>query len=232
MAFTTSALFSFWCDSIQFKLQQGVDGNIYTDLHFGPYYQKKTEFVEAPVGDYLVQEQSCVDWTTDANTDGSLKAVRAFGVMTLVIGGLLAVILWLRPCLGGRISRSQWQTVATICLLLVTPMQALTFLLFQSNACHENPVVELLEGNFGQPGDLYDSECAWDSGSTANVFSVALWLATGSSMLVLGEPQRPPLSPPETQTVTYQRETKPDGTTVVQEVAVVKGTVVSPEAKV
>ena len=237
MAFTTSALFSFWCESIQFKLQDGGNSNLFSDLHFGPFYQKKIAYVSADLpGDqeYLVQEQSCADWDTnsgDENTDASLKVVRAFAVMTLIIGGLLGILLWFRPCLAGRISPRLWRIVAAVYLLLVTPLQALTFLLFHSNACRDNPVVARLESDFART-DLYESECAWDQGSTANVFSVALWLATGITMLVVGEPRRPAPSPPETQTVTYQRQTLPDGTVAVQEVAVVKGTAVPPEQKV
>ena len=149
-------------------------------------------------------------------------------IIALILGGLLAIILWFRPCLAGRISKQQWQAVAAVYMLLLTPMQALTFLLFSSDACTDNPVVAQLEQQVGRVGDLYESDCAWDQASTANVFGVALWLGTGLTMLWVGEPQRPVPQPPTTQTVTYQRETNADGTVAVQEVAVVKGTAVPP----
>lgn len=230
MAFTTSALYTFWCDSIQFALQDSdADGDLFDELHFGPYYQKKAVYQET--GNYITLQQTCVEWSI--NEDGKLKTVRALAIITLIIGGLLAIILWFRPCLAGRISRQQWQAVAAIYIILLTPMQALTFLLFDSNACRDNPVVAQLEEQAGRVGDLYESDCAWDQGSTANVFGAALWLGTGLAMLWVGEPQRPDPQPPTTQTVTYQRETQPDGTVAVQEVAVVKGIAVpSPDQKV
>ena len=130
--------------------------------------------------------------------------------------------------MAGRVSRGQWQTIAAIYMLVVTPMQALTFLLFSANACRDNPVVALLEQD---AGELYDDDCAWDQGSTANVFGVALWFCTGIAMLWVGEP-KPHVPPPaEMQTVSYQRQTMPDGTVAVQEVAVIKGTAVPPPAE-
>jgi len=45
-------------------------------------------------------------------------------------------------------------------------------------------------------------------------------------MLVIGAPKRPVQGPAETQTVTYQKTTNPDGTSTVAEVAVVKGVAV------
>jgi hypothetical protein len=76
---------------------------------------------------------------------------------------------------------------------------------------------------------LYNDECEWDSGSTANVFSTVLWFCTGLAMLALGAPQRPERPPAETQTVTYQQTENPEGGTTVVEVNVVKGTAVPKE---
>ena len=232
MAFTTSMVYSFGCQSIQFELQaETPDGDLFSDLHLGPFYQKEIKYVESPDPSYTVQKQSCVEWKSDDNTDASLRLVRALAVITPAIGGLFAIVLWLRPCLAGRISTEVWRRIAIVYLVLVTPLQALTFLLFHSNGCRDNPVVTMMETDFNRP-DLYDTHCTWDQGSTANVFSVVLWLATGIAMLVIGAPQRPEPGPPETQTVTYQRTTLPDGTVQIQEVAVVKGTAVASSEKV
>lgn len=232
-AFVTSFIFGFLCDSIQFELLPAErDSHLLTTLHLGPYYQKETRYVDAAPGnsDYMVQENNCVAWTSNRNTDAALRLVRTLGVLAPLVGGLLAIVLWLRVCLVGRLSTRTWRIIAGVYLLVVTPLQALTFLLFRSNACRDNPVVAELEQEFAR--EVYNSRCAWDQGSTANVFSVALWLATGIVLLVVGAPQRPPPTPPQTQAVTYERTTLPDGTVAVQEVAVVKGTAVSPSPKV
>jgi hypothetical protein len=118
-------------------------------------------------------------------------------------------------------------------MILLAPFQGLLFLLFQSNACQENPVVANIEEAFARV-DLYEAECSWDAGSTANVFSVFLWFAAGVLLLVMGAPQWPEQPPVETQAVTYEQTVNPDGTTSVKEVAVVKGTAISsldPEGK-
>ena len=222
----TSFIYGFWCESIKFEVQV-EDSETFRDLHFGPFYQKETRYRDAPGGRYMVQESSCVDWTTDSNTDGSLKAVRAFSIMAPAIGGLMLIVLWLGPCWRSRLFERYWRIIGLIYVLLVTSLQGLTFLFFSSNGCSDNPVVALIEEDF-QRDDLYDSDCQWDQGSTANVFSTFLWFAAGATMLVLGKPNPPPPSPPETQTITYEQTTMPDGTTTVEKVDVVKGTAVPP----
>lgn len=200
------------------------DNDDFSDLHFGPFYQKETRYVDAGVQSYVIQKQSCVEWTVDENADGTWKLVRALAVITPIIGGLLLIVLWFAPFFPGRVvSQRTWRIIAALYILLVTPMQGLTFLFFQSNACHENPVVTSLEEDFGR-SDLYTDLCEWDSGSTANVFSVALWLAAGIAMIVQGPPRMPEASPPEIQAVTYERATLSDGTNEVHEVSVVKRT--------
>lgn len=110
--------------------------------------------------------------------------------------------------------------------LVVLPLfQGLTFLIYNSSFCTDNPILAL----YGVSDD-YSSECQWNQGSTANVVSVVLWFLTGVAMMVVGCPQRPVRPPPETQAVAYQQTTGPDGTSTVSQVGVVKGTTVPPPA--
>jgi hypothetical protein len=106
-------------------------------------------------------------------------------------------------------------------MVLVTSFQGLTFLVYPSSLCTDNPIIAMMgwEGSF-------EPECAWDQGTTCNVISTVLWFLTGVCMLVQGPPQRPPPEPVETQAVTYQKTVNPDGTSTVAEVAVVKGVAV------
>lgn len=225
----TSSLYSFQCESIKFEAQQESD--FYSDLHFSVFYQKETRYVESPAGSYLIEQKSCVEWTTDPNMDSTFKFVRVCAVLAPIIGGLLAIILWFRYCLAGRISKGAWRGIACIYAFFVAPLQGLTFLLYRSNACQDNSVVARMEEDF-ERNDLFQETCEWDEGSTANVFSVFLWFATAIAMLWVGTPVRPAQGPAEHQTVSYERNVLPDGSTAVHETVVVKGKAVEPSAKV
>lgn len=211
MAFVTSYLYTFGCESIQFQTNNNDNdnnsNNLVSDLHFGPFRQQETRYVPVnlPSGgnndnnQYMVPQKSCVEWMStnddevDNDRDAMLKLVRAFGILAPLFGGLLAIFLWLRICLAGRFSPRTWRIIAILYLAVIAPLQALTFLLFQSDyACQNNPVVAQIEYDF-QRNDLFETEtCAWDQGSTANVFAVALWFATAIVLLIIGAPQAYP----------------------------------------
>ena len=227
LAFVTSFLFSFWCESVKFIPDPSQNVSV-PDLHFGPWYQRKQETVEDSVGGdprYFIQNK-CVEYPGNFGVDSSWKTARAFSVMAPIIGGLGAFVLWLAPCLY-FMNEATWRLLAIIFIVVVTLFQGLTFLFFKSDACKDNLVVDQFE-TLGD-GNLYPDECEWDEGSTANVLSVVLFFLTGVTMLILGAPVRPPRPPPETQTVTYQRTELPDGGHTVTEVKVVKGTAVPQE---
>ena len=91
-------------------------------------------------------------------------------------------------------------------IIVLTLFQGLTFLIFKSNACEDNPVTRALkeelssyartngitareEANFNLTIDqLWEDECSWDSGSSANVVAVICWFLAGVFMLGLGAP--------------------------------------------
>lgn len=119
--------------------------------------------------------------------------------------------------------------LAGISIIILPLFQGLTFLIFQSNACENNPVVSAI-GTVGTV-DLYENACQWSDGLNANVTACVLWFAAGVYMLAIGAPTLLERPPPETQEVTYQKTDDKDGTQVVSEVAVVKGTAVSQDAE-
>jgi hypothetical protein len=173
---------------------------------------------------YIVQQNSCNAFpkgTLDA--DPKLKAVRAFGIIVLIVGGMLTWFLWLAPCLYFA-RESTWKAVAIIFSVILTVFQGLTFLVFHSSFCTDNSILSSYKLS-----NSYSTDCAWDQGSTSNAISVVLWFLTGVAMLLVGAPKRPVRPPPETQTVTYHRTENPDGGTTVAEVGVVKGTYVPTE---
>jgi len=227
LAFMTAFLFSFWCESIKFTLNETAQVDA-PSLHFGPWYQRQQAVEEEGVGGesrFFIRNK-CVAYPGSVSVDSSWKTTRAFSIMAPIIGGLGAFVLWLAPCLY-FLNESSWRSLAIIFIVVVTLFQGLTFLFLKSNACKDNLIVAQFE-NLGD-GSLYPDECEWDEGSTTNVISVVLFFLTGVTMLILGVPVRPPRPPPETQTVTYQRTELPDGGHTVTEVNVVKGVAVPQE---
>jgi len=119
-------------------------------------------------------------------------------------------------------------TVALTFAITLTFFQGLTFLFLQSSACSDNPLYASGAQSDAMTEQYYKDECTWDKGMSWNVAATILWFLTGVSMVIIGAPVRPERPPPETQQVTYQKTTNPDGTTTVAEVGVVKGTSIPP----
>jgi hypothetical protein len=215
----TSFLASFWCETIAFP--PTADSQVDGAMQFGPWYQNQLQESTVNVGGEtkIFLTNVCVQFPSGTYIDPKLKAVRAFSIIAAVVGGLLTFGLWFAPCWYP--SPNHWRCTATAFLVFVTLFQGLTFLLFASSFCDDNPVIALLGFQ-----DSFEPTCVWDQGTTCNVISTVLWFLTGACMVAQGPPQRPPPEPTETQTVTYQKTTNPDGTTTVAQVAVVKGVAV------
>lgn len=219
-ALILSFVSNFWCESIKFTALER--SNDLPDIRAGIWYRQDTQLQEIG-GGYFVVRDVCVDYPSGTDLDSEWKTVRAFTIITPVIGGILTVALWIAPCLY-FFNDTTWRSVALLFIVVMTLFQGLTFLLFQSVACTDSPLLGFLGAT-----ELYDNECEFDSGSTANVVSTVMWFCTGLAMLALGPPQRPERPPAETQTVTYQKTENPEGGATVVEVNVVKGTAVPKE---
>jgi hypothetical protein len=233
-AFIFSFLYAFWCESIKFEPAEGSEAET---LRFGPWYKLETvvETVDVSGGPRYFVRDTCQNYPSHTDIDSKWKAARAFTVMAPLIGGLLTAVLWFNNCLY-RLSDGAWKYLAVAgFMVIVTLFQGLTFLFLNSSACEQMPLID--EGAAADENQVqvneylaenYADECEWDTGSTLNAVAVALYFVTGVVMLRQGAPKRPAVAPPETQQVTYQKTENPDGTTVVQEVQVIKGTAVPP----
>jgi len=217
LAFATSFVSGFYCQTIQFAPLSGTGG---VELQMGPWYARG-EVQVSTAGGYYVTNYVCTSLPTGTVVDSKLKTVRAFTIISPLFGGFLTIGLWLAICFGRGIPTPTWNCWAGLFLVMMPLYQGLTFLILDSSFCLNNTALAST--------GLYSGECQWGQGSTANVISVILWFFTGVSMLVLGAPpsRRPdPNGPAETQTVTYERTENKDGTASIQQVAVVKGTTV------
>jgi hypothetical protein len=224
----TSALASFWCQTIKFTplVPNNSNGNITIvsdPVQVGMWYRQETQW--NTINGYLISRSVCVDYASQSDIDSPWKTARAFSIMSLVIGGLITVLLWLTPCLMS-ISLAHWQ-LCIVLLILVTLFQGLTFMIFQSDLCSDNSIA--LTGLPSQSQNLFEDECEWDDGTTANVISTVLWFLTALFMMYLKGPPSPPPVPTttEVQHVTYEQSSLPEGGgTAVTKQAVVKGTAV------
>ena len=217
----TTMLFGFWCQSFAFEGknydftvgEENVKIDV-RDLHFSPWYRQRTTlqdiFLELDgLTVTVTTRDECVTWGEDE--DSKWIFVRAITVITPIIGGIFAVMLCMMqvcpPCTP--IVRKSWNCMGLTFILVLTLFQGLAFLIFRSNACEENPFVrhltKIIEGTLEdrgvstsqepafdfRSGILWENECSWDKGSSANVAAVVFWFLAGAVMLALGAPASP-----------------------------------------
>lgn len=232
---------SFFCETVKFTASGQWNGTIDftpTDIHIGPWSQKDTVLVSRTnlAGDtYYYVRDVCINFGSDqVDIDSKWKAVRAFSIMTPIIGGLLAFFILLSNCTY-YLSASTWKNVIIIVGVILPIFQGLSFLLLNSNACAINPLLSSNPSQETISNDqwsewiklLYpDEDCSWDIGMTMNVLSTLFYFIAACCMYYTGVPTQPPQPPPETQEVTYERTVGPDGTVTVAQTNVVKGTAV------
>ena len=173
-------------------------------MKFGAWYQQQVQTTTNQVGAYTSYSVSttCTRINEDLfeSVDAQWNTAKAFTIITPIFGGLLTFVLILAPCCY-FLSAGQWRTIAIIYSVFLTLFQGLTFLLFPSSLC---------TGFLLSPEN---NNCTWAEGSTTNVIATVCWFLTGITMLAIGVPAQPPRPPSETQTVTYEKTTNPDGTT-------------------
>ena len=240
MAVMCSFISSFWCESIKFEATGVYNASVISgtpkDVQVGAWYTKGTEVIQVGTGSdatFFVREV-CNSYSNDIEIDAKWKTVRAFSIMAPIIGSIAAVFVLFANCLY-FFNAKTWKSMAMLFIVILTLFQGLTFLLLNSNACSENPLLaEAPPSGFAQDAWIsfidtaYKQDCTWDAGMTTNVVAVVSWFLTGVAMLAVGVPTRPPLEPAETQEVTYEKTIGPDGTTTVAETGVIKGTAVPP----
>ncbi len=210
-ACTCSALFTFFCESVQVE---STDASLPT-VEFGLYTTKRYYIQEFPDNNYKVKA-GCFYFDEDYPFDSKWKTARAFGVLTVVLGGL-AIIASIFGPFCYPISESMWKAMAGLYMVILPLFQGLTFLMLRSELCSENSqIFDFMEGDYGG--------CQWNGGSTANVCGVILWFLAGAAMLFAGAPVRETSNKPaETQEVTYEQRENGG----VNEVDVVKGNAVA-----
>lgn len=200
LALGFSLLANTYCETIAFPPDSTNINGLAPTLKFSVWYQQ--------------QNNQCVDYPNSVDIDAKWKTARAFSIIAPVIGGFLAFFAWLAPCMN--FGEASWKKAGLV-FILVTLFQGFTLFLLSSNACINNPLV---------PTYGYQDTCELEWGTKLNITSVVFWFIAGVVMKQMPAPTQPPRPPPETQTVTYTKIEKGDGTPVVQ-ANVVKGTYVA-----
>jgi hypothetical protein len=191
---------------------------------------------------------SCVEYGDDVDFDTPWKIARIFAVVAPLAGAFLAICLYVAPCMI-FFSRTTYNAMACLFLVLLPGLQGLTLLVLTSDVCKDNPVIENrfnqaiaaqsssnTDSNSTTPSSginedalrsIYDGDCEWDWGTYCNLLSMILFFLTGIIMLLMGPNTRPELAnPPEIQEVTYQQTTdETTGEPKIEEVDVTKETI-------
>jgi hypothetical protein len=162
--------------------------------------------------------------------DGTTKAVRAFSIMTPVVGALLVVGTCLGPCSTSSSSYfgrpGRWRTIG-ILLVVTAVLQGLTLLVTRSSICTDNPAVQFLDAiAYSSPSSgTFPGQCDPSAGYGLNVAAVVCWVLAGVFAIVFPPPAGgvvPAAHPPQEQTVTYVQNPV-DGTVQEAHVTVVRG---------
>jgi len=216
---------NLYCQSVSFP-QTTSDGS----LDVSPYYYRTKDVVEAFGDEWVVQ--TCRNYRYldrelgfEYEFDSTAKTVRAFAVMTPVIGGLGLVYAYLAPCLPH--SPAQWKAMVPV-FLIACLFQGITLLILKSSICTNNPVVQYLEQESPIVEKTLEEDCEKGTGYILNIIGVVFWFLAGISFLIIPAPTATGREPVQTQTVTYQQNA--DGTVEETNVTVVKGTTVEAQA--
>lgn len=224
VALALSCTSNFWCETIAFQpLTTGGDNgdnSAMPDITLGPFYVMEvvTNAVSTPgAQNYYTVGKACVMLSSSVYKDANWKTTQAFAIITAIVGGVTLFWTWLSPCLNR--GASFWK-MCGFAYILCSIFQGLTLLFLQSDACHNNTLINT------QSVSYYNDTCVWDWGTKTNISSVVFWFLAGSLMIGVIPPAQTPERPPaETQTVTYAQN--PDGT--ISETGVVKGTYIPSE---
>jgi hypothetical protein len=216
---------NLYCQSVSFP-QSTSDGS----LDVSPFYYRTKDIVEVFDEQWVVT--TCRNYRYldrelgfDYDLDSKAKTVRAFAIMTPVIGGLGLVYAYLAPCL--QTSPAKWKAMMPI-FLIACLFQGITLLILESSICTNNPVVQYLEEENPVVAETLQEGCEKGTGYILNIIGVVFWFLAGISFLVIPAPSSDGREPVQTQTVTYQQNT--DGTVEETNVTVVKGANVATEA--
>lgn len=139
--------------------------------------------------------------------DTTLKAARAFNVLSTTIGFFCLMMIYCSACVPFH--KSRWGCVG-IFLILCSLFVGLTLLMKQSRLCTE-PI------EYTRNGVDYELEggCSLNTGANCAIAAIVFFFLAGCSVLAIPPPDVPIPEPTKVkETVVTTEEVKPDGTKV------------------
>lgn len=215
---------NFVCETVKFPQEEGNRDAV---LYASPWnFRTKGAFeVNGNVWVYntcqyynSLEDESGFDFAVDAKT----RTVRAFSIMTPIIGGLMLLMACLGPC--RTVSPSTWKCLGYI-LVVMGIFQGLTLMVQSSSICNNNPVLQYLEATASDFAATFPDGCEMASGFVLNIVAVICWILAGALAIMGPSPVVFASEPPQQQSVTYTQNA--DGTVGETNVTIVKGTDVS-----
>ncbi|KAL7553910.1 hypothetical protein ACHAWF_017262 [Thalassiosira exigua] len=213
IAFVLSLFAGVYCKFISFT----STGENPITLYFGIWYYQGWSAVENPVQGTVILE-SCLNYPDGTNLDSKWRSAMAFSAMTLIIGGVVTFWALLAGCLYP--SRGTYKAGGGLYMLCCL-FQGLSLLLLNSNACHNNNLLGMVQKQVPDASLAFPSSCSMAYGAKCAIAATVMWFVTAIAAITVEPPQRGPVTV-QTHDVTYTRTTGADGTTMVTE-NVVKG---------
>jgi hypothetical protein len=198
---------NFSCDTIQFEQTRDGDRG-YGNLHTGPFsYRLRLFYIDAMnsgTGTNATTNTNTTTTTASSNgwlvdtcrsyqdltdelgfeydIDAMTRAVQAFAVIAVAVGGVCVVCICLYP-FGRRRNRCLWKAYGTM-MVCAGIFQGLTLLVIQSSICTNNPVLQVFEDAGWAIRTRYVGECQSGSGYNCGIASTALWVVSGILMIL------------------------------------------------
>lgn len=211
-AFLTSMFAGLYCKFISFTSTSG--GNNPITLYFGIWYYQGWSVVDTAVQGTVVLE-TCYNYPDGTDFDAPWKSAKAFSTMTLIIGGLVTFWVLFLACFFP--SKMVFNKAGGLVFLICCLFQGLSILFLNSNACHDNALLESLNAQLPNVDLTFQSSCSMGPGAKCAIAGTVLWFVAAVLSMRAGAP--PPADPLTTraQDVTYTRTTGPDGTPLLSE---------------
>jgi hypothetical protein len=219
---------NFVCETVKFVQEQG---NADATFFASPWNFRTEGAIQ--VNDQIWVYNTCQYYSSladdtgfDFTVDAKTKTVRAFSIMTPIIGGLLLLMACLGPC--RTVPPSQWKCLGYMFIML-SVFQGLTLMVQSSSICNNNPVMQYFDVVANNLADTFPDTCEMATGYALNITAVICWFLAGVLAITCPSPVVFPSEPPQQQTVTYTQNF--DGTVNETNVAVIKGQPVTEQVK-
>jgi hypothetical protein len=120
----------------------------------------------------------------DYDVDSKWKTVKAFAIMTPIIGGIVMICSCFACCVPS-VSPSLWK-LAGMLFILMSLFQGLTLLIIRSNVCNDNPARNFLtEVSTPVFGEVFPEQCDLSSGFKLAISAVVFFFVAGVMALMM-----------------------------------------------